>query len=241
MSVTVMLQGGPAVAANDDADQRVAELAEDDPAIESRSRSSAVGPLGGTSMLTSLRLTPVLPRVRTIVVGALCVADHDALEGPHQSRSAPVLGAHRVDCAPPGSLAAAARRPRARWAEASEHGSRASIWRSNARQGAHFPLTSALGTVRFMAALTRFARVKAIPRPSRAGRRCHMRIEDDGRTLSDLLVFLTRAEAAELRDAAVSLLENFDDPRWHVHVSNADYQIEITIAPEVDAPKGSGG
>ncbi len=65
-----------------------------------------------------------------------------------------------------------------------------------------------------------------------------MRIEGDNRTISNLVVFLTRAEAAELRDAAVDLLENFDDAGWHGHVSNADYQIEMTIAPDAEPVRG---
>ncbi len=59
-----------------------------------------------------------------------------------------------------------------------------------------------------------------------------MRIEGDGKPVSDLLVYLTRAEAAELRDAAEALLENMENPGWHAHVSSADYQIELTIAAD---------
>ncbi len=59
-----------------------------------------------------------------------------------------------------------------------------------------------------------------------------MRIQGDGNAVSDLLVFLTRDEAAELSDGLEDLLANFDDPGWPAHVSNPDFQIEMTIAPE---------
>lgn len=58
-----------------------------------------------------------------------------------------------------------------------------------------------------------------------------MEIRADQRVVTDLLVFLSREEAAELRDAADQLLLHFDEPGWHAHVSNPDYSIEITIAP----------
>lgn len=62
-----------------------------------------------------------------------------------------------------------------------------------------------------------------------------MRIQGDGNAVSDLLVFLTRDEAAELRDGLNDLLANFDDPGWHAHVSSPDFQIELTIAPETQS------
>ena len=59
-----------------------------------------------------------------------------------------------------------------------------------------------------------------------------MRIQRGGSDLGEVLVFLTRAEAGELRDAAEAVLEHFDEPGYHVHVSSADYQVEMTITPE---------
>lgn len=63
-----------------------------------------------------------------------------------------------------------------------------------------------------------------------------MQIVADGKAASDVLVYLTPAEAAELRDGIEALLTNFDDPGWHTHVASADFQIEMTIAPEVTPP-----
>lgn len=60
-----------------------------------------------------------------------------------------------------------------------------------------------------------------------------MRITADGNTVSDVLVFLTKEEATELRDGIDALLTNFDDPGWHAHVSSPDFQIELTVAPDV--------
>lgn len=60
-----------------------------------------------------------------------------------------------------------------------------------------------------------------------------VRIKGNGSPVEDLLIFLSRPEASELRDAIDALLENFDDAGWHAHVSSADYQSEITIAPDV--------
>ena len=53
--------------------------------------------------------------------------------------------------------------------------------------------------------------------------------------LGEALLFLTRAEVAELRDAAEAVLTHFDEPGYHAHVSSADYQIELTLAPEVES------
>jgi hypothetical protein len=65
-----------------------------------------------------------------------------------------------------------------------------------------------------------------------------MRIEANGAPASEVLLYLTRDEATELRDAAEALLRDFDQPGYHAHVSSADYQVELTIAPEVgDAAK----
>jgi hypothetical protein len=57
-----------------------------------------------------------------------------------------------------------------------------------------------------------------------------MRIEaDQGRKHATAHLWLTLAEAAELRDALEDLLR---EPRsdWHAHVSAADFQTEVTIA-----------
>jgi hypothetical protein len=57
-----------------------------------------------------------------------------------------------------------------------------------------------------------------------------MRIEKpDGASLDSVVVALTRGEAAELRDAVTDLLARFNDPSFHVHVSSADYQTELTL------------
>ena len=61
-----------------------------------------------------------------------------------------------------------------------------------------------------------------------------MKLYGDGNDVSDLLTYLLREEAAEVRDALVALLDNFDAPGWHAHVSTADYQPEVTVAPEVE-------
>jgi hypothetical protein len=60
-----------------------------------------------------------------------------------------------------------------------------------------------------------------------------MRIMRGADFLGEVLLYLTRDEAAELRDAADAVLEHFDEPGYHAHVSSADYQTEMTVAPEV--------
>jgi hypothetical protein len=60
-----------------------------------------------------------------------------------------------------------------------------------------------------------------------------VKIRGDGAPVSDLLVFLSRAEAEELRDGLDKFLVHFDESGWHAHVSSSDYQPEITVAPEV--------
>jgi len=60
-----------------------------------------------------------------------------------------------------------------------------------------------------------------------------MRILRGETDLGEVLIYLTRAEAAELRDSAEALLQHFDEPGYHAHVSSADYQVEMTLAPEV--------
>lgn len=62
-----------------------------------------------------------------------------------------------------------------------------------------------------------------------------MKITQGESSLSEVLIYLTRTEAAELRDAAEAVLEHFDEPGYHAHVSSGDYQIEVTVAPEVDS------
>jgi hypothetical protein len=63
-----------------------------------------------------------------------------------------------------------------------------------------------------------------------------VRIEGDGSGVHDLMLFLTRSEAAELRDTLADLLDHFEEPGWHGHVSSADYQTEITVAAGADLP-----
>ena len=57
-----------------------------------------------------------------------------------------------------------------------------------------------------------------------------VRIETSpGSSISNVYLFLTRAEAKELRDALNDLLHH-DDEKWHSHVSSEDYQTEIAVA-----------
>jgi hypothetical protein len=60
-----------------------------------------------------------------------------------------------------------------------------------------------------------------------------VRIEADSKQLSHVVVFLTKAEAAELRDGVEDLLVRFHEKEWHVHVASADYQVELILAPDV--------
>lgn len=50
--------------------------------------------------------------------------------------------------------------------------------------------------------------------------------------MASVIVYLTPAEARELRDAAEDLLAHPNEPGWHVHVSSADFQTEVTLTPE---------
>jgi len=59
-----------------------------------------------------------------------------------------------------------------------------------------------------------------------------MRLDADGQSVRRVVLFLSRSEAAELRDDLEHLLENYDSPDWHAHISSPDYQTEITIASE---------
>jgi hypothetical protein len=63
-----------------------------------------------------------------------------------------------------------------------------------------------------------------------------MRLEAAGDRVQDVVAFLTREEAAELRDACDELIRHFDEPGRHVHVSASDYQTEITIGADLTAP-----
>jgi hypothetical protein len=57
-----------------------------------------------------------------------------------------------------------------------------------------------------------------------------MRIESPPQNvLPSAFLWLTAAEASELRDALNDLLAT-DQADWHAHVSSADYQTELTIA-----------
>lgn len=50
--------------------------------------------------------------------------------------------------------------------------------------------------------------------------------EDADALVNAITLYLTKAEASELRDALESLLA---DPMGHEHVSNTDYSREITV------------
>lgn len=50
-----------------------------------------------------------------------------------------------------------------------------------------------------------------------------------GEALETVYLWLTRSEAADLRDALNDLLTDVGES-WHAHVSSADYQTEVTIA-----------
>ena len=61
-----------------------------------------------------------------------------------------------------------------------------------------------------------------------------MRITDSGgKTLATVNLALTDAEAQELRDALGDLLTTHE-PGWHAHVSDGDYQCEVTVYPPGD-------
>jgi hypothetical protein len=62
-----------------------------------------------------------------------------------------------------------------------------------------------------------------------------MRITDsDGNPLAKVNLALSEAEARELRDALGELLTT-RDPGWHTHVSDGDYNREVTVYREDDA------
>ncbi len=57
-----------------------------------------------------------------------------------------------------------------------------------------------------------------------------MRIEGKpGRPLPTVYLWLTAAEARELRDGLNDLLAR-EDPNWHAHLASVDFDREITIA-----------
>jgi hypothetical protein len=61
-----------------------------------------------------------------------------------------------------------------------------------------------------------------------------MRIEVGGEIVPRAGLFLTAVEASELRDILDDLLtSHVDDPAWHEHVSSADFQVELAVAPEL--------
>jgi hypothetical protein len=59
-----------------------------------------------------------------------------------------------------------------------------------------------------------------------------MRLMVNGEYAGDVLIYLSRAEAGELRSAADALLRDFDEPGYHAHVSSTDDQIELALAPD---------
>lgn len=60
-----------------------------------------------------------------------------------------------------------------------------------------------------------------------------MRIEGTpGEPLSAAYLWLTRAEATEVRDAMNDLLTE-GDADWHAHISSTNYQVELTVALDV--------
>lgn len=72
-----------------------------------------------------------------------------------------------------------------------------------------------------------------------------MKLLVDDHVADAVVLLLTKTEAAELRDALDDLLQRFDEPGWHAHVSSADYLTEITVAPDgnnggPNSPAGTG-
>jgi hypothetical protein len=57
-----------------------------------------------------------------------------------------------------------------------------------------------------------------------------MRIESSpGQSLQRVYLWLTIAEATELRGALNDLLAG-TGPEWHAHVSSSDFQVEVSVA-----------
>ena len=66
---------------------------------------------------------------------------------------------------------------------------------------------------------------------SESGNTRRMRLEGEpGQNLSGVILYLTAAEAAELRDALEGMLAKEPDGAWHEHVMSASGQIEVTVA-----------
>ena len=58
-----------------------------------------------------------------------------------------------------------------------------------------------------------------------------MRLEGEpGQNLPEVVLYLTAAEAAELRDTLDGMLAEEPDIDWHAHVMSADGQTEVTVA-----------
>lgn len=65
-----------------------------------------------------------------------------------------------------------------------------------------------------------------------------MRIEHgDGEAISSVILFLSRGEAAELRDALEELVEHFDERHWHAHVMDEECATEIAVAADPEADR----
>ena len=64
-----------------------------------------------------------------------------------------------------------------------------------------------------------------------SGNTPRMRIEGEpAHNLSGVVLYLTAAEAAELRDTLDGMLAKEPDAAWHEHVMSADGQVELTVA-----------
>ena len=58
-----------------------------------------------------------------------------------------------------------------------------------------------------------------------------MRLEGEpGQNLPGVVLYLTAAEAAELRDTLDGMLAGEPETDWHEHVMSADGQMEVTVA-----------
>lgn len=65
-----------------------------------------------------------------------------------------------------------------------------------------------------------------------------MRIESDpGTVIPSVHVWLSRGEAAELRDRLTEMLASEDPPgAWHAHVASADFRSELSVSAEDGIP-----
>jgi hypothetical protein len=62
----------------------------------------------------------------------------------------------------------------------------------------------------------------------------HMRIESEpGTPVAQVYLWLTVAEASELRDALNDMLRGGPGAGWHAHVSSEDYGTEVAVAWDV--------